>query len=65
MKNNYRPAKAKGRITETEKKLAQANATLWQAYTLLHFISEANSDNDDFIDLVAAIEGVKALMLMV
>lgn len=47
---------------DTEKKLAKANATLWQAYTLLHFISEANSDNDDFIDLVAAIEGVKALM---
>ena len=47
---------------ETEKKLAQANATLWQAYTLLNFISKANSDNDDFIDLVAAIEGVKALM---
>ena len=47
---------------ETEKKLAQANATLWQAYTLLNFISQANSDNDDFIDLVAAIEGVQALM---
>ena len=47
---------------ETEKKLAKANATLWQAYTLLHFISEANSNNDDFIDLVAAIEGVKSLM---
>ena len=47
---------------ETEKKLAQAHATLWQAYTLLNFISQANSDNDDFIDLVAAIEGVKALM---
>ena len=47
---------------ETEKKLAQANATLWQAYTLLNIISQANSDNDDFIDLVAAIEGVKALM---
>lgn len=47
---------------ETEKKLAQANATLWQAYTLLNFISQANSNNDDFIDLVAAIEGVKALM---
>ena len=43
-------------------KLTQANATLWQAYTLLHFLTRAGVNHDDLSDMTTAIAGVKALM---
>ena len=43
-------------------KLTRANATLWQAYTLLHFLTRADLNHDDLSDMTTAIAGVKALM---
>ena len=43
-------------------KLTQVNATLWQAYTLLHFLTRADLIHDDLSDMTTAIAGVKALM---
>ena len=43
-------------------KLTQVNATLWQAYTLLHFLTRADLNHDDLSDMTTAIAGVKSLM---
>ena len=51
-----------GREMMNKDKLTQANATLWQAYTLLHFLTRADLNHDDLSDMTTAIAGVKALM---
>ncbi len=43
-------------------KLTLAKATLWQAYTLLHFLTRADLNYDDLSDMATAIAGVKSLM---
>ena len=51
-----------GREMMNKDKLTQVNATLWQAYTLLHFLTRADLNHDDLSDMTTAIAGVKALM---
>ena len=42
--------------------LAEAKATLWQAYTLLHLTTRDAVEDDEILDLLTALHGIKSLM---
>ncbi len=42
--------------------LAEAKATLWQAYTLLHLTTLEAVEDDEVLDLLTALHGIKSLM---
>lgn len=42
--------------------LAEAKATLWQAYTLLHLTTRDAVEDDEILDLLTALQGIKSLM---